>query len=101
MTLLPRGLVPLALAFLLAAVTGGAHAQGLMPSSVFVQAGSGENGVDVASVGVGWPWAWRTTFWGGQVSAETEVFASHWRAGRVGGGNQSYTQLGVVPMFRW
>ncbi len=79
---------------------GAVQAQGLKPSAVFVQGGSGEDSVRAVSVGALWPWAWRTTLWGGEVSAQTELFVSNWRAREFGGGHQNFLQLGLVPLFR-
>jgi hypothetical protein len=90
----------LLLAALLAALAGPARADGLVPSTVFVQGGGGEDNVRAASVGVQWPWAWRTSLWGGQVTAATELFVSNWRARVAGGGRENFVQLGLVPMFR-
>jgi lipid A 3-O-deacylase len=77
-----------------------AHAQ-LKPGAVFVQAGPGEDHLKAVSVGALWPWAWRKQALGGEWSANTEVFLSTWRADAIGGGNRSFLQVGVVPLFRY
>jgi len=84
-----------------AALAGAAHAQGWTPSTFFVQGGSGEDDVRAASVGVQWPWAWRSSLLGAEVSGATELFVSNWRAREAGGGHQNFVQVGLVPMFRF
>lgn len=69
-------------------------------SVFFVQGGSGEKGVDAASVGVQWPWAWRSAALGGELSARTELFGSAWRADTAGG-RENFFQLGLVPLLRY
>lgn len=96
-TLLPR----LFLAALAAAASVPVAAQGLRPASWFVQAGAGENSVQAASVGVQWPWSWRGSALGGELTAHTELFASLWRARDFGGGRQNFVQLNLVPMLRY
>lgn len=90
------------LLFCLAAVWfGAASAQGLAPTAVFVQGGgSGDQDVGAASIGALWPWSWRTTLMGAQVTAQTELYASHWSARQAGGGRRGFVQLGLVPLFR-
>jgi lipid A 3-O-deacylase len=91
-------LLGLATAALAAAIP--AAAADLRPGQFFVQAGVGDKHTDSLTVGVRWPWAWRTQFIGTEVSAATEAFLSAWRAPDFGGGHQTYAQLGLVPMFR-
>lgn len=93
-------LLPLTLAALLLATTTGAGAQGLRPGGFFVQGGGGEDQVGVVSAGLLWPWQWRTTLAGAEVTAQTELFFSNWRARQVGGGRQNVVQVGLVPLFR-
>jgi lipid A 3-O-deacylase len=85
----------------LAGAAAPAAAQDGSPASFFVQGGSGEDGVRAASVGVQWPWAWRTAALGGEWSARTELFGSMWRAHAVGGGHENFFQLGLVPLLRY
>ena len=89
-----------ALTLSLAAAAAPAAAQDWRPTTFFVQGGAGQ-GVDVASVGVQWPWAWRTVALGGEFSARTELFASAWRAEAVDGGNENFLQFGLVPLLRY
>ncbi|HZY17414.1 MAG TPA: acyloxyacyl hydrolase [Ramlibacter sp.] len=90
----------LACAVALGVVAAPAGAEGLAPGGAFVQGGGGERDVGVGAVGLLWPWAWRSSFAGTQVTGETELFAAAWRARRVGGGKQTYAQLGLVPLLR-
>ena len=76
-----------------------ARALDLRPGGVFIQGGTGER-AQCTTAGVIWPWAWKHDGWGGQWSAATEAFVSHWRAGAYDGGHQGFTQVGLVPMFR-
>src|SRR4051812_38174376 len=96
-------LVRLTLAATVVFGAAASQATALLPTAAFVQAGAGvrEDGVSVASVGVSWPWAWSTTVGAGEVTLQTELFASRWRAHAIGGGRQSIAQVGLVPMFRW
>ena len=85
---------------MLAAAAAPATAQDWRPASFFLQAGGGQN-VDAASIGVQWPWAWRTAALGGEFGARTELFGSVWRAQAVGGGRETFVQLGLVPLLRY
>ena len=78
----------------------GLRAESLRPGAVFVQAGAGESGLRAAGVGLLWPWAWRAQAWGGELSLQTELFASYWRARSLAGGRASYTQVGLLPLLR-
>ena len=69
------------------------------PPSLFLQAGSGEESVRAASVGMGWSLRWRGS--DGAVTGRAEVFASVWNTPRAGGGHRQLVQVGVVPMLRW
>lgn len=91
----------LVLAAALGAVAAPAAAQGLRPATAFVQGGVGKYGLGALSAGVAWPWAWRTSLLGGELTARTELFATAMRAHEAGGGNQSFLQLGLVPMVRY
>lgn len=83
------------------AVVAPAAAQGLRPSSFFVQGGAGEDHVGAAAVGVQWPLPWRASALGGELSANAELFGSLWRARALDGGRENFVQLGLVPMLRY
>ena len=78
-----------------------AAAQDLRPAVAFVQAGSGEDEAGVVSAGVRWPWAWRTTAWGGEWTGATELFGSWWHTRDIAGGHQGIVQVGLVPVLRY
>jgi len=78
-----------------------AAAQEWRPATFFVQGGNGD-GVDAASVGVQWPWAWRSAALGGEWSARTELFGVLWRApAAAGDGRDDFLQFGLVPLLRY
>lgn len=78
-----------------------ASAQSLRPAGYFVQGGGYSNHVWSVTGGITWPWAWRSTALGTEVSGQTEAFVSHWDAKRLNGGRRGITQVGLVPMFRF
>ena len=89
--------------FLLAGAAGLAfagHAAELRPQWVYGQLAAGEHDTYSATLGVAWPWDWRRAFAGGELTGQTEAHISHWSAHAIGGGRQSLTQLGLVPVLR-
>jgi lipid A 3-O-deacylase len=82
-----------------AALPGAASAD-WRPATWFVQAGAGTYDNTSLTVGVAWPWSWRSSLWGAEVSGQTEASISAWRADAFGGGSQGFTQLSLVPMLR-
>lgn len=84
-----------------ALLTLGAHAADLSPSGYFVQAGIAERSAYSVTGGLVWPWSWRTQFAGGEISAITEASLSHWSGRAIGGGRESFIQLGLQPLFRY
>ena len=88
--------------FLAAAVSAApAFALDLRPTTVFVQAGAGQDSLASGTVGVRWPMGWKANALGGEFSASTEAYLSFWRARDFGGGNQSFTQVALVPYLRY
>jgi lipid A 3-O-deacylase len=79
----------------------GVHAADLSPSGYFIQGAVAERSAYSVSGGLVWPWAWRTTMAGGEFTAITEAFVSHWSARAVGGGRDSFIQVGVQPLLRY
>lgn len=77
-----------------------AAAEGLRPAGYFVQAGVFDYRTWNASVGLTWPWAWKSSLLGTEVGGVTEAYVAHWDAERAGGGRRSFTQVGVVPLLR-
>jgi lipid A 3-O-deacylase len=78
----------------------GVQAAELRPEWVYGQLAAGRQGTYSATLGLAWPWDWRTAFAGGEVTGQTEAYISHWSAEAIGGGRQSLTQLGLVPVLR-
>ena len=89
-----------ALACVAAAFSVGVQAMDLAPRGVFAGAGAATRDTDSLTVGAIWPWAWRKQAGSGELSAITEAYVSYWRA-RAAAGRQSFTQIGLVPMFRY
>jgi lipid A 3-O-deacylase len=78
-----------------------ARAIDLRPEWVYLQGGLAEHRMAAATVGLAWPWSWRSTLGNAEVTAQTEAYASAWSAPGIGGGRQSLAQLGLVPVFRF
>ena len=53
-----------------------------------------------AGVGLVWPWSWRDEALGGELTATTEAYVSHWTA-RGATERASFTQLGLLPVLRY
>lgn len=76
-----------------------AVAQVVRPAGYFVQGGIAEEHAWNATAGVVWPWAWRASVMGTELSAITEAYVSHWDS-RTATGRRSFVQVGVVPLVR-
>lgn len=76
------------------------HTAELRPQWVYGQVAGAEHGTYSLTLGVAWPWDWRTQFGNSEVTGQTEAYISHWSAQAIGGGRQSLTQLGLVPVLR-
>jgi lipid A 3-O-deacylase len=76
------------------------HAIDLVPRGAFVEGGIADNATYSATVGLIWPWSWRHQALGGEVTATTEAYVSHWTA-RGSAEHASFTQLGVLPVLRY
>lgn len=95
----PMNIRPVLLA-LACAVPLGAQAVDLAPKGVFVEGGIAEQATYSLSAGVTWPWSWRREALGGELTASTEAYVSHW-SGRGAAERESFTQLGLVPLLRY
>lgn len=93
----------LVLAATAAFLSAPAAAQGMRPSAAFFQAGGLTKDVNTsASLGLVWDWSWRQAALGGEFSASTELVGTLLQADRrVGTGQRTYAQLGLVPMLRY
>ena len=78
----------------------GAHAIEQLPRGVFVEGGIADHASCSATVGLVWPWSWRHEALGGELTAMTEAYVSHW-SGRGVRQRDSFTQLGLVPLLRY
>lgn len=90
----------LAIATFFCAIAPFATAEGLRPAGYFVQGGIGGSRVWSAAVGLTWPWAWKSSLLGIEVGGVTEAYISHWDA-PSDQGRRGFTQMGLVPMFRF
>lgn len=93
--------VSLAAVCALGSLAAAAHAADWRPGGVFVEAGAGDHRAGEATVGAIWPWAWKKDFWGGELTADTEAFISHWNARAAEGRREGYTLLGLQPLLRY
>ena len=76
------------------------HAIDLVPRGAFVEGGIADNSSYSATVGLVWPWSWRHEALGGELTATTEAYLSHWSA-RGSAEHASFTQLGLLPVLRY
>lgn len=90
-----------ALAAAFCAIALPAAAQGWNPQGYFVQGGLGGRGIWEAGVGLTWPWAWKSSLLGTEVGGFTEAYIAHWDSPRADGGRRGFTQIGLVPLFRF
>lgn len=77
-----------------------AAAEGWRPSGYVVQGGLFDARVWNASVGLTWPWAWKSSLMGTEVGGVTEAYIAHWDAPSASG-RRGFTQVGLLPMFRF
>ena len=87
----------LSAAAVLAAAQG--SAQGLRPTGYFVQGGLAGGGDWSATAGLVWPWAWKSSLWGTQLSASAEASISHWDA-KGSTHRNGFTHVALVPLLR-
>ena len=76
------------------------RAADLLPKGAFVELAGADHSAYSTSVGLSWTGSSRHSWLGGEVTASTEAFATHWNAkGRAG--REAYTELGFVPLARY
>lgn len=101
----PRCLIAAAVATAASFVAGGAQAQEAprwAPSTAFIaEGGVSEHGTYSLTAGVSWPVDWHFMSQRAEWGLYVEGFVSHWSAKQAEGGRAGFTQLGVVPIFRW
>lgn len=71
------------------------------PDGAFIEGAVADHRAGSATVGAIWAWDWKRDFWGGQLTGNTEAFASHWTARAAEGRRESYTLLGLQPLLRY
>lgn len=77
-----------------------AQAAGLAPSAGFVEAAAADHRTYATTVGLIWPWSWKSDWLGGELTGSTEAFVSNWTT-RAEARREGYTQIGVVPLVRY
>lgn len=87
-------------AALLAAGLSCAQAFNLRPDGVSVQAGGGRHGAFMSGAGIVWDWDFQRMRRKAELTAHTELMLNRWRADRVGGGHETYTQVVLLPSLR-
>lgn len=79
-----------------------ADAMDWAPAGFFIaEGGVTVHGTLSVTAGVAWPWQWTHAWRGGEWTASTELFVSHWSAKQPGGGRAAFTQVGLAPLFRY
>jgi len=88
------------IAIFLAAFLSAGNARALTPSSVFLQAGDGEEQTSAYVLGTTWDLPWHRANSFGAVSAYTEASFGRWATGSAPGGSAWVTQIGITPIVR-
>lgn len=88
------------LAALLAAGASPSHALDWKPDAVSLEAGAGTHGTRFAGAGLVWDWDFERMRRKAELTAHTELLVNTWRADAIGGGENSYTQLVLLPSLR-
>jgi lipid A 3-O-deacylase len=88
------------LAALLAASATLSHAFDLKPDAVSLEAGAGTHGARIVGAGLVWDWDFERMRRKAELTAHTELLVNSWRADAIGGGENSYTQVVLLPSLR-
>jgi lipid A 3-O-deacylase len=88
------------LAALLATAASMAQAVDWRPDAVSLQAGVGKDDSAVAGLGLAWDWDFERLRRHAALTAHTELIVHHWRMDALAGGEQSITQLVLLPSLR-
>lgn len=97
----PLTLIALTLAGLAGNAAAASVAEILTPTSVFVQAGFGNNDTDSYLAGATWGWNWRKqTSWGALTGFQEASFGRWASRGMGVEGSAWATQLGITPVLR-
>ncbi|MBI2769070.1 MAG: acyloxyacyl hydrolase [Burkholderiales bacterium] len=70
-----------------------------VPKGFFVEGGGGGDRTWNTTVGLAWPWGWKYSLAGSEITGITELYLSEWSAPSAGS-RHYFTQLGLVPVFR-
>lgn len=81
-------------------VSAAGHAAGLLPSAAFVEGAAADHRTYSATVGLIWPWSWKSDWFGGELTGSTEAFVSNWIT-RAESRREGYTLIGIVPLVRY
>ena len=103
--LISHRLGPRALALLCASCVVTAFAQESPPREqrrVFIDMAHARSGMELASVGLQLPWAWRRPWLGGELSGLWDAHVARWHVSAASGGpgRRQWTQLALVPTLR-
>ena len=83
----------------------GASAQAAEPQSMTVYLEGGQSaktdGRDTSAAAIGLRIPTQTSFWGGSISLAWDVYLSEWKTDAFNGNRTHFTEVGVVPMFRY
>lgn len=70
--------------------------------SVYLEAGQTlEDGRDTTTSTIGLRMPMQRTFWDGRVTGNWDLYLSEWRTRGLAGQRRHYSQVGLVPMFRY
>jgi lipid A 3-O-deacylase len=74
----------------------------LEPSTVFVQAGAGDQSTSAYLAGATWDWAWHRDYKYGTLGGYFELAGGRWTTSEHGFDRSSWmTQVGLTPVFRF
>ena len=100
-SMLATGRGRLGLSVVLLALCGAAGAQ-TSPMSVYLEAGRApHDGADTNTATVGLRVPTPATFFGGRMTLSVDTYLSQWKTHAAPGADSHFTQIGVVPMFRY
>jgi lipid A 3-O-deacylase len=77
-----------------------AHAFDWQPDAVSARLGVGKDSTAMAGVGLVWDWNFERLRRHAALTAQTEFMVNRWRMDAPGGGQQSITQLVLLPSLR-
>lgn len=89
---------------LLGGLVGGSYACAAEPTwlSVYLEGGQTvQHGSDTRMGSIGLRLPVQRTFWDGRITAAWDLYLSDWRADAVPGARSRFSQIGLVPMFRY